>query len=351
MQDLYAHFRGAEGQLLAHAVLALLQQHDVPTSPANYELWINHLSGLHPDLSRAVEAQLATGAGFGDEVSEALFDRFFANTRLTIEMAETSETVARELSNVVSTLRSAGAEAGAYAATLSAAADNLDAGNPADVRMMMAALAEATREMAVKNRQLSQQMDASSRQVAALQTALQNVKLEALTDSLTGLANRRLFDETLRRRIAERDVDAAPLCLLMCDIDHFKRFNDSWGHPVGDQVIRYIASALRQHVQGDCLAARYGGEEFAVIMPRTGVVDAQATGLEINQTIKSKRLMRRSTGEAIGAVTLSVGVAQYRSGESSATFLARADACLYASKHAGRDRVTSDADYDALNAA
>jgi diguanylate cyclase len=337
--------------LLSRRVVDLLNQHDVPTSPPNYEVWINHAAGIHPDLSRAIEAHLASGTQFTDAVNDALFDRFFSNTRLTVEMVETSDSVARELSGVVSTLREAGAQTGAYADTLEQAVTTIEGAAAIDVRAMMASLAAVTREMVTNNRQLVAQMESSSRQVEALQTALQNVKVEALTDSLTGLANRRLLDDTLRRRVDEPDASDVGLCLLMCDIDHFKRFNDTWGHPVGDQVLRFIAAVLRQHAHGDILAARYGGEEFAVVFPRTRLAKALAVGEAIRQEIGSRRLTRRSTGQVIGAVTISIGIAHHRRHESVADLIARADACLYASKRAGRDRITTDADAALASAA
>jgi diguanylate cyclase len=130
----------------------------------------------------------------------------------------------------------------------------------------------------------------------------------------------------------------------LCDIDHFKRFNDSWGHLVGDQVIRFIASVLRQHARGDFLAARYGGEEFAVIMPHTTLAQAETVGAEIQGSVRSKRLIRKMSGEALSPVTLSFGIAQLRVGDSVTDLVARADKCLYASKRAGRDRITTDSE-------
>ncbi len=352
MPDLDSRYRGAEGQSLSRRVVDLLKQHDVPTSPANYEVWINHAAGAHPDLSREIEAQLASGGRFTDAVNEALFNRFFSDARLTVEMVETSESVARELSGVISTLREAGDQTGAYADTLQNAVSIMErSAEASDLRAVMASLVAVTRDMVGNNRQLVTQMASSSRQVEALQTALQSVKVEALTDGLTGLANRRMLDETLRRRVDEPEASSAGLCLLMCDIDHFKRFNDTWGHPVGDQVLRFIAAVLRQHAHGDILAARYGGEEFAVVLPRTDMARASAIGEAIRKQVGSKRLTRRSTGEVIGAVTISAGIAQLRCGESVADLIARADVCLYASKRAGRDRITTDTDTGLVSAA
>ena len=351
MVDELERYRGAGGQSLGRETLHLLARHQLPTSPPNYEIWINHASGANAALSREIETLLASGAALTDEVSASLFDRFFANTRLTVELVETSECIARELSGVVSTLRHAGAQTETYADSLQQAATSFESTDPVQLRGVIASLAAATREMAANNRQLAEQMQLSSRQVETLQTALQNVKIEALTDSLTGLANRRLFDETLRRRVGETNGDEAGLCLVMCDIDHFKRFNDTWGHLVGDQVIRFIANVLRQHAQGDAVAARYGGEEFAIVLPRMGLREAQALAGAVHQAIRSTRLTRRSTGDTLGAVTVSIGIAQHRRGESMTDFIGRADTCLYASKRGGRDRITTDTDDAALSAA
>jgi diguanylate cyclase len=137
----------------------------------------------------------------------------------------------------------------------------------------------------------------------------------------------------------------------MLDIDHFKRVNDTWGHPIGDQVIRYIAGVLRLHCRNDIVAARYGGEEFAMVAPRTSLEDAQELAASISQTIKSKRLTRKSTGDLIGSITISIGIARQRALESASDLISRADACLYAAKRAGRDRIMTDVEMNRLSAA
>jgi diguanylate cyclase len=352
MSGALASYRGSAGQALAIETLELMGTHDIPTTAANYEVWLSYKTGAHPDLSREIDLRIGRGERFSDDVNDELFERFFANTRLSIQMVETSESIARELADVVTTLRGAGAQAGSYATTLQAAATSIEGDfDPTNFRAVVAHLAASTREMANNNRELSEQMELSSRQVETLQTTLQSVKVEALTDGLTGLANRRLFDETLRARLAEAEAGRTGLCLLMCDIDHFKRFNDTWGHLVGDQVIRFIAAVLRQHAKGDLLAARYGGEEFAVILPRTELSRARLLGAAIHQDVKSKRLSRRSTGESLGALTISIGIAEYRNGESISSIISRADSCLYASKRGGRDRITTDAEPAHVSAA
>ena len=352
MTETLSHFRGAEGLLLAQETIKSLGEQSIPTSPANYEVWTTHRTGANPDLSREIDARLKRGDPFSDAANDELFDRFFANTRLSAQMVEAGEGIARELADVVSSLRGAGAQAGSYATELQAATQRMEGGlEPSDFRTIVARLAATTRDMALHNRQLEQRMQVSSRQVETLQSALRSVRVEALTDGLTGLANRKFFDETLRKKLGEEAANGAGLCLMMCDIDHFKRVNDTWGHPVGDQVIRFIAGVLNQHAQGDHLAARYGGEEFAIIMPRTALAAAQQLGAGVCQAVRAKQLARKSTGQVLGTVTISIGIARHRPSESTAALIARADACLYHSKRTGRDRVTTDADWENASAA
>ena len=342
--DLTMLFRGAPGVERAREIIERMGQQQIPTSPANYEIWTTHVAGVKSDLSREIEARLERGETFTDETNEELFERFFANTRLSIQMLETSETIARELDDTVSNLRGAGGQAGSYAKVLQDAASRFEGGvDSAEFRTVVDQLAHTTHEMIENQMRLAEQIEATSRQVQELQTALESVKVEALTDGLTGLANRRMFEETLQRRMTDAGADKSDLCLVMFDIDHFRRLNDSWGHPLGDQVLRYIASVLRAHAQGDVQAARYGGEEFAMIMPRTNLYLAEALAARVSKAVKSKRLSLKSTGDVIGEVTVSIGVARFRDGESVDDLVGRAEACVLAAKHGGRDRAVMDA--------
>jgi diguanylate cyclase len=338
-------FTGEAGRTLGVAVVDRLISFELPVTPAHYEVMFAYRTGIPMELVAEIEAKLARGELITHGVSEALYEKYFGNTRLSVQMVETGESIARELEQVVDVLRNAGAQTRDYGETLRSVADtNLAQLDASGFKKLVGQFLSATSAMVTENQRLLVQMDKSTRQVESLKTALQNVKAAALTDRLTGLANRRLFDETLHSKMAEARHNNAPLCLLMCDIDHFKRVNDTWGHVVGDQVIRYIAGILRTHTAHDCLAARYGGEEFAVIFPRTSIDRARSFAEGIQRAIRSKHLSRRSTGESIGAITISVGLAELRVSETASDLIERADHCLYFSKRNGRDRITTDAE-------
>jgi diguanylate cyclase len=162
-----------------------------------------------------------------------------------------------------------------------------------------------------------------------------------MTDGLTNLANRKSFDEALAATCARADSSEQPMTLAIIDIDHFKGFNDAWGHQIGDQVLRYVASVIGRLGAAPRMAARYGGEEFAIIFPTESGRTAMAVLEEIREEVSSRVLKRRSTNEDLGAITVSAGYAERLAGESLTSLVDRADAALYASKHAGRNRTTA----------
>ncbi len=170
------------------------------------------------------------------------------------------------------------------------------------------------------------------------------MRKESLTDPLTGVANRKAFDTDLNSAIAEARTNGEKLSLFMCDIDKFKSFNDTWGHQTGDQVLRLVANCLSENVKGRDTAARFGGEEFAVIVRQAGVEAAVVLAEQIRGHVQGKKLVKKSTGDVLGSITISIGVAELAPGEAAASLIQRADACLYRAKHAGRNCVIGDND-------
>ena len=333
---------GPEGLLMGHRTIDEIGRHLLPVSPQNYEVWLTYMMHSSPDLKQAVDKLLSTGKPLNGEDMEQIYERFFSTTHLSTQVMETGSRIAHEIADALDALKKAGATTERYGATLNVAADSLQSASiDGDaLKRLINVLASATTEMSKQNSNLSHKLATSSQEMEKLRTSLRQARAEALTDALTGIANRKLFDETLRLRKDEADAEKTELSLLLCDIDHFKSFNDTWGHQTGDQVIRFVASALAKFALPDHIVARYGGDEFAVIMPRTSLKEAGRIADQIRSAIEAKRLVRRSTNETIGAVTVSFGGALYAPGESVGQIITRADECLYMSKRNGRNRVT-----------
>jgi len=332
-----------DGPVIAQEALDLMRLHGVAATGPNYQVWLSYRLG-NVSLREVVDARIASGEGFTDDFNTEVYERFFTGLGASAQIVMAGERIARDLGQVVTFLKAAEDKSGDYGRTLESAATDLSRGlAPDQIRQIVSSLAAATLDMANHNQLLTEQLQRSSREADSLRKSLETVRVESLTDSLTGLANRRMFDETLRMRIAEAHSQNLELCLLLVDIDHFKRFNDTWGHHTGDQILRFLASALQAHARPDYLVARHGGEEFAMIMPRAGMRAAAHTADALRGAIQAKRLRRRSTNEDLGQVTVSVGVARLQSGDTPQGLIERADACLYASKRNGRNQVTTDA--------
>lgn len=332
-------YRGDLGVSLALETVDALKARHIPTHPANYEIWATYAAGTNPELNREIDRLIATGDTFTDEQNEILFEKFCSPSRLSWQVIHAGETAAQELTKASASIRKGSVETVAFSQSLHSAAELLETSADAeDVKRVASNIARETQDMASRSADLARALEESARQIDALQSELSTAKAQALTDSLTGLGNRRQFDQILRQRTESANAEQTTLSLMLCDIDYFKQVNDRWGHSVGDQVLRYVAHVLSSHARIDWLVARYGGEEFAIIMPRTALGEAAEIANNLRLAIGSKALTRRSTQQNLGKITVSIGVASYEHGESCGDLFKRADANLYEAKGRGRNQ-------------
>jgi diguanylate cyclase len=333
-------------QALAQDAFGWMAQRNIPPTPENFELSYNFVSGEHAELKRAIEALISNGCKFDPSVMTILHQRYFRTSKQDEAVAELGEKITAELDSVLHILETAGRDHSAYGKTLSHASGELGDAKLGEgaIKNLIDQVIGATRAMEARSKTLEVQLQTSSREVNDLRDRLESVRRESLTDQLTGIPNRKAFDKALEESIQSSIENGDPLSLVMCDIDHFKTFNDTWGHQTGDQVLRLVANCLSENVKGRDTAARYGGEEFVVILPQTALTDAVNLANQIRTKVESKKLVKKSTGDILGVITISAGVTQYDANESAVEFLRRADVCLYAAKRSGRNRVVSEAD-------
>ena len=336
--------QGPGGETVAQETLDLMRLHGVPPTSRNYEVWLGYRLGRNTSLREAIDTRIASGQGFTADFNDQTYDNFFTGLGASAQIVLAGERIAQDLAQVLTFLKQANEKSDDYGRTLETAATHLNRGMaPDQLGQIVSSLAAATLDMANHNKHLNEQLQRSTHEIDTLRTSLESVRIESLTDSLTGLANRRMFDETLRMRLDEARAQRSELCLLLCDIDHFKRFNDTWCHHTRDQIWRFLASTMQAHARPDFLVARYGGEEFAMVLPRVTARQAEQTAETLRAAIQAKRLRRRSTNEDLGQVTVSIGIARLQPGDTPQGFIERADACLYSSKRNGRNQVTTDA--------
>jgi diguanylate cyclase len=212
---------------------------------------------------------------------------------------------------------------------------------PAELQRLLGASIDQNRHLTAHVRRLEAELHRSSAELGKLRGELRGAVHDALTDPLTGLANRRSFDLELEA-VGARASRSSPAHLVMADIDHFKRVNDAHGHDIGDEVLRIVGEILLANVRRDSLVARLGGDEFGLLLPGAGSPYAAAVAIRLCQALASRPVILRGHPEVSERITLSIGMAGWQAGDSSAGWYARADAALYRAKRSGRNWVALD---------
>lgn len=330
----------------AATAIAEMAMRDISPTPGNFCVWYNYLAGATPELKKELEALLGQGGVVSSSQMQALFDKYFGEKTGEEAIQETGDELQITLLDVIKQVTQAGLDAREFGKTLNQASGSLGADriDPTAMRGLVGELIAATKLIGQRNQALEAQLQASSSKISGLQSRLEEARRDALTDGLTGIGNRKSFDLALQLRTQQARIQNGDLALMLMDIDHFKNFNDQFGHRVGDQVLKIVGSKLKQAMKSIDTAARYGGEEFAMLMPQTRLKQAleRADALRVN--LGSHYLKNRATGQSYGTVTISIGVARYRTDEPPENFVNRADQALYRAKKEGRNRVMPESD-------
>jgi diguanylate cyclase len=329
------------------AAIGQLRRNEIPAYPRNYELWYTYCAGFNHALNKAVNDILRARGRIEPDELYAVYSQFLAPSRLGDRIEEVGGRISDEINEVVTAMEQTIAANASYCDSLSGASVELSHATDGNrIKSIVQNLISATRETESANRQLEAQLAESRKQIADLQESLDAIRFESLTDELTTLANRKHFDQSIERALVQAREADEPFSLLITDIDHFKTFNDTYGHQTGDQVLRLVGLATKQNVKGQDIACRYGGEEFSIILPRTNLDHARTVADHIRVAVMSKELVKRSTGENLGFITISVGVSTWRQGDTVQSVIERADSALYLAKRTGRNRVCTERDLE-----
>ena len=331
---------------LAGRAMDRMAAYGVPPTPRNFEIWYAHISLAEPELALALEKVFAGGGAWSEDVASDLHGRFFGVSD-PAPLLSAGASLTAEIDTILRTVNQAGQQTASYGQALDVVTGQMDRGLDAPMlKAVVHQLTAATRSMRARTEALQAQLNQSSHEVAALRQAVETIRREAQTDALTGLANRKHFDDRLAAASREA-VDAnEDMCIVIGDVDHFKTFNDTWGHQTGDQVLRLVANCFTENVKGRDTAARYGGEEFVLILPATSLANARILAEQIRRVVQTKKVIKRSSGETLGSITISLGVARLHHGEDPVETVRRADACLYTAKRAGRNMVVTEDQVD-----
>lgn len=333
-----------QAQEIARLVFPLMTRLQIPMNPLNYALWYEYQLGRLDELVAELDKIESGVIAYDHEQAKALFMRYIATPG--VEALEKIENeVCRLLADIVQIVIDAGLDLTKYSALLKSCTSRLkSADDIRDIRKVVRTLLSDTQNMSESNRHVAGALKERAAEIDTLRAELDRVRQEAVHDPLTGLPNRRAFDESLADSLDQTLTELKSICLLMIDVDHFRELNDKHGSQIGDRILQYIASVLKKNFKGKDLVARFGGDEFAVIVentPRTGVHSVAET---VRALVDESNLKRTDTSEPLGSVTVSIGYECARPDDTPGNILDRADKALSQAKLKGRNRVYPDKD-------
>lgn len=337
---------------IAQSVLEEMSSNKNPAYPKAYEVWFRHLAGENPKMSHTINDIIKKYGRISASQILQLYEDFLAKGADSSFSDEISNKITSEALALEKIAQRSFGLTQSMGDSLTQVSDDLE------LQLDQASLSKLIKRMTIEtanakkqNEEISRQLKDAHKGLLLLRKNLEEVREESIMDQLTGIGNRRHFDRSLDKALLDHKHARQPLALILADIDHFKSFNDQWGHQTGDQVLRLVALAIKSNVKVTDNPCRYGGEEFAIILPNTSLVQAHNVAERIRMTVSKRDVIKRSTGDNLGKITVSAGVAMMSPEDTPQSIIHRADLCLYAGKNAGRNRVITERDKLMINAA
>jgi len=323
-------------------IRALMADGDIAPSPTNYEFWYRYVTGADPELVEAIDAVRRSAGKVNHNA--------MTNIRLELYggadhggMGKLLDDTAQQIQRLTAHVDRSGKDARDYRGRLDNGTRALsEPVNQDRQRSLLTEMIRATNAMIEKTSTLEKDLAQSGQKIVALKADLEIARAESRTDPLTGLANRKAGSDYLAANVTRVRSENRPLSLIFIDIDHFKQFNDRFGHRLGDEVLRLVSANLEKFFHGVGFVARWGGEEFVVVMPGRGLAEAAAIAERFRAFVGARNVRSRDQQRDVGRITLSIGVAELGPDEGTLRLIDRADRALYRAKSEGRNRVVTD---------
>jgi diguanylate cyclase len=338
----YPEDRNRAGEYLRLA-LGYLVKYNQPASPVNYTVWYEYVSGKNPKLKKTIDSAIASATPLTSKNMEILYQKFVADgDRIVISKLLTKiNLMLREITGHVLETEGDLSDHGNALRTLSE--EILEVQDFEGAKRIVDLMVLETKALITSGSTLQKRMKISSADLQQLYRELEKSQQEAHTDALTGLINRRGLEKRFELERIRAKQNNLPFSVIMIDIDHFKRINDTYGHLVGDSLLRGISTILKNQLRRKDIAARYGGEEFLILLPESDLAGAAAVAGKIQKGLSTKEWKLKESGESMGTITVSMGISIYAMNESGDTMIKRADDALFMAKRAGRNRVVTQA--------
>jgi diguanylate cyclase len=330
---------------LAEIALNQIKAFGLPADPASYALWYEYAAASQPELNKKLDSLIAARRVLSVAELDRLHDHYVLPTGIVERSERISTVLFEQIEMIVDLVEAALASSSSLQIHLATAGQELRRTVDREtIKAVIETLVISIQGMEERASAFQQQLQSSQHVVGALKHDLAQARRHSNTDAVTALPNRRYFDVVLNHEIKTATETDSPLSLLLIDVDRFKAFNDAQGHQMGDDVLRLLGATLNQALGGQGFAARMGGDEFAIILRSAELSKAEVVAANIKTSIMGREVLRRATGERLGRITVSIGVARYQPGESASALIERADRNLYRAKEQGRNCIVSNLD-------
>ena len=318
--------------------ITLLSKHSIPVSPFHYRIAYDYIVGVNRRMNEAFDKLVAADTPVTNDVLYRFYCQFYDNNAVGLD--EIRQEFLAIINSIHGELSRSGSHLEWYADRLSQFSEKLtEKLSPSQMSTEVNGVISDTRETEHMQRNMRTQLDQMSSEMDSMRAELAQVREQSLKDTLTGVSNRSAFNVALDELIIRSFEDKTRFSLLLLDIDHFKNVNDTYGHLVGDKILRFVAGTIRRCVKGKDIVARFGGEEFAVLLPGTEMAGAYVAAEHIRKAVANSVLRDTQTQKSYGNITLSVGVSQMGRNDQASSLIERADQALYLAKANGRNRV------------
>ncbi len=335
----------AMAERYASEALRVMKARDVSPTPKHYAVFYAYAAGQPGDLIKELDLLGAQEVELTDELLDKLYNNHLAGIQ-NRAVADAAAGAKRILAEMVHSIATFTGTTHSISQEIQQKIETVeDPMSEETIKLMAKSVVDGALTMMSSSESVAKQLVGAQSEIASLRENLAKATTESERDFLTGTYNRKAFDKRLYEAAEEAVKTDSELTLIMIDIDHFKKFNDNFGHLIGDEVLKIVSRALTDSVKGIDTVARYGGEEFAIILPRTPIGGGMIVAEQIRKLIAGREFKNRATGEHYGVITMSAGVAAFRTHgieDSPTALIKRADEAMYRSKNAGRNRVTQE---------
>ena len=319
--------------------MALITELNLQPTPQVYHVFYSYLADEVPELSQLIKVLIRNTQDLDEETVFRIYHKYLGTHAMQQHLKQGVEGLQSAVERVEQAVTLVMRDTDAFCSDIDVAARQLvsDDITLQEARTVSRTLSEKSDQARNRYASFNGSLDEYHQEVLRVRSELELVRRDALTDTLTGIANRKNFDASLRDAVTATMESGAPLSLLMIDIDHFKAFNDNFGHRAGDGVLKAVARVLVSSTKGADTVARYGGEEFAIILPDTEPENAAKLATKLRENVSNQHIVNKKTGKDFGKLTVSIGLTAYQLGENILEFVDRADKALYLAKQDGRN--------------